>query len=323
MGKVWSKRYVWMSHTYTVRRDEVMKKSWHVCEISCPDCASRTHIWAFETAITLMCPCQRLLSVQQSLCCSEQSSWSQARGEGGCRLSTGNVWNVAWNFKVIFFCYSGKVRIEGKVFHTILFKDLQQRGVHCSAGSLAWNPGLLGDFGQDPEQSQLPLQWYCPGIFHGTLPDPLMKKTFMLLLPSFNISECVPWVGHVQQTAGSDPSGVCVSYKCGIMNKIENYHKYLIPKVAGSGRMSETHFAVKKLCRKLPCCCTDCPTLPGMSLQFLQLFLCSCPPLLVLTKELQNFLPPGALLLPNCGEKFKEVALCTHLIQRNRNRGIV
>lgn len=42
------------------------------------------------------------------------------------------------------FCYSGKVRIEGKVFHTVLFKDLQQRGAHCRAGSLEWNPGLPG-----------------------------------------------------------------------------------------------------------------------------------------------------------------------------------
>lgn len=58
---------------------------------------------------------------------------------------------------IFFFCYSGKVRIEEKVFHTILFKDLQQRGVHCSTESLDWNPGLLGDFGRDSEQSQLPL----------------------------------------------------------------------------------------------------------------------------------------------------------------------
>lgn len=60
------------------------------------------------------------------------------------------------------FCYCGKARIEGKVSHTILFKDLQERGVHCSARSLEWNPGLLGDFGQEFQQSQLPLHGKAP-----------------------------------------------------------------------------------------------------------------------------------------------------------------
>lgn len=103
------------------------------------------------------------------------------------------------------FCYSGKVRIEGKVFHTILFKDLQQRGLLCSVRSLeSWlaewlwtRPWTVSD---SPSQ-----EGCCPGIFHGALPDPLMKK--MLLWASFSISEYVPWVGHVQHTAGSDPSG--------------------------------------------------------------------------------------------------------------------
>lgn len=39
---------------------------------------------------------------------------------------------------------------------------------------------------------------------------------------------------------------------------------------------------------------------------------------LALTKEVQSFLFPGALSLPNCGEEFKEVGLCTDLIQGHR-----
>lgn len=57
------------------------------------------------------------------------------------------------------FCYSGKVRIEGKVFNTVLFKDLnkEERTVEQDPWS-----GILacqGDFGQNPQQFQLP--------FHG------------------------------------------------------------------------------------------------------------------------------------------------------------
>lgn len=145
-----------MSHTYTVRRDKVTKKSWHVCEISCPDCASRAHIWAFETAITLVCPCQRLLSVRQPLCCLEQSFWSQARGEGGCSLSAGNVWNVAWDFKVIFVIL-GRWELRERCLIPFCLKtyNKEERTVEQDPWS-----GILacqGDFGQNPQQFQLPL----------------------------------------------------------------------------------------------------------------------------------------------------------------------
>lgn len=52
------------------------------------------------------------------------------------------------------FRYSRKVRIEEEVFRAILFQDLQ--ALYQSVGPLDLNLGLLGDFGQDPYQPQLP-----------------------------------------------------------------------------------------------------------------------------------------------------------------------
>lgn len=187
-----------MSHTYTVRRDEVTKKSWHVCEISCPDCASRTHIWAFETAITLVCPCQRLLSLQQPLCCCEQSSWSQARGEGGCRLSAGNVWNVPQDFKVIFVIL-GRWELRERCFIPFCLKTYNKE--QCTVVWDPWNPGLLSDFGQDPEQSQLPLHRkdvLASFMEHSRSPD---EKRCCYDLPLAFESMCHGWVMSSTQQA--------------------------------------------------------------------------------------------------------------------------
>lgn len=105
------------------------------------------------------------------------------------------------------------------------------------------------------------------------------------------------------------------------MNKIENDHNNLIAKVPGSGRTGEAHFAVKTLCRKPPCCSTPSPTLPGTALSSLGF---SCAPAHRHPGSHQGAPElPGALLLLNCDKKFKEVGLCTHLIQGSRNHGII
>lgn len=75
---------------------------------------------------------------------------------------------------------------------------------------------------------------------------------------------------------------------------------------------------------KPPCYTTHSPTPTGNCSSAPSAFPVLLPTgTLVLTKEGQGFPLPGALSLPNCGEEFKEVGLCTHLIQEHRrgNRG--
>lgn len=106
------------------------------------------------------------------------------------------------------------------------------------------------------------------------------------------------------------------------LNRIGSYHKYLIAKVPGSGRGSEARFAVRTPCRKPPCCSTHSPTLARSSSAAPSASPVLLPTgALVLTKGIQNFLLPAALMLPNCDGKLREVGLCTHLLQGHRNHG--
>lgn len=88
--------------------------------------------------------------------------------------------------------------------------------------------------------------------------------------------------------------------------------------VPGSGRMSKAHYAVKWNAVSPPVT----PLSPTLTRNF-SVGPSAFPVLLptgtlALTKEVQSFLLPGALLLPNCGEEFKGVGLCTDLIQGHR-----